>query len=216
MIDDRQWQAADEIDKSHPHWMVIWGCYSRMFWAFPRFDVPEGTIVSAADQDNLVAEMHRVEAEVSASRRRPAYASPTPAATLPQRSHGTAQRDMMSVTPLLESAARRGSGSAGPSPSPQAQEQPIPYGMPPAMPGTPPGGLRPASRNYDPYVHRDDAGAGEPASYGYVPSSYDPDRYEPGPDDPDRYEPGPRYAPGPYEPGAYGPPAARRDYGTSE
>jgi len=47
MTDDQERQVAAEIEQSHPHWAVIWGCYSRRFWAFPYFQAPQGTIVSA-------------------------------------------------------------------------------------------------------------------------------------------------------------------------
>lgn len=66
MIDEQEWRSAAEIEQSHPGWIVIWGCYSQLFWAFPRFQVPRGTIVSAPEQSQLLADMHRVEVEASA------------------------------------------------------------------------------------------------------------------------------------------------------
>jgi hypothetical protein len=65
VIDDEQWQVASEIEQSHPSWLVMWGCYSRMFWAFPLFTVPPGTIVSAPGPDRLLADMEDVENEQS-------------------------------------------------------------------------------------------------------------------------------------------------------
>jgi hypothetical protein len=43
--------------------MVMWGCYSRLFWAFPRFQVPSGTIVSARGPKDLITSMQKVEDE---------------------------------------------------------------------------------------------------------------------------------------------------------
>ncbi|WP_344967333.1 hypothetical protein [Salinactinospora qingdaonensis] len=43
-------------------WVVIWGPYSRRFWAFARWPVPPGgAVVSAADPGELYAEMRDVE-----------------------------------------------------------------------------------------------------------------------------------------------------------
>ena len=49
------YEMAQKIEKAHPHWMVVWGLYSRLYWAFPRLDVPRGTLVHAADPVMLVA-----------------------------------------------------------------------------------------------------------------------------------------------------------------
>jgi hypothetical protein len=68
MPDDQERQFAAEIEQSHPDWVVLWGCYSRLFWAFPYFQVPQGTIVSAPDRDRLLADMQSIELEVNAGR----------------------------------------------------------------------------------------------------------------------------------------------------
>jgi hypothetical protein len=60
--------------------MVMWGCYSRLYWAFPRFPVPKGTIISVSDPDSLVAEIDDIEAE---SHWQPPRAMVTSAATSP-------------------------------------------------------------------------------------------------------------------------------------
>jgi hypothetical protein len=92
VADDEERYVAREIELSHPDWMVLWGCYSRLFWAFPRFQVPRGTIVSAPIRDWLVADMRSVEAEFMHSPAEfrhsphaPGYSSPAPAAPLPRR-----------------------------------------------------------------------------------------------------------------------------------
>ena len=66
MTDDQKRQVAAEIGQSHPHWVVLWGYYSRLFWAFPYFQAPQGTIVSAPDRNGLLADMHSIELKVSA------------------------------------------------------------------------------------------------------------------------------------------------------
>jgi len=76
MIDGQERRSAAEIEQSHPGWVVIWGCYSRLFWAFPRFQVPEGTIVSAPRSSHVLADMHRVEVEAGVSA--PVASRPTP------------------------------------------------------------------------------------------------------------------------------------------
>jgi DNA-binding transcriptional MocR family regulator len=69
MTDDAERQVAAEIGQSHPQWLVLWGYHSRLFWAFPYFQVPQGTIVSARDRDKLLAGMQSIE--VWASGRQP-------------------------------------------------------------------------------------------------------------------------------------------------
>jgi len=40
-------RAALRLQGEHPHWLIIWGAYSREFWAFPSLPVPRGTVVHA-------------------------------------------------------------------------------------------------------------------------------------------------------------------------
>jgi hypothetical protein len=84
MTDDHEWHTASEIEESHPHWLVMWGSHSRLFWAFPRFGAPRGTVVSARDRERLLADMRDVEAEVNAPPV-PVYTAPTPPARLPRQ-----------------------------------------------------------------------------------------------------------------------------------
>jgi len=53
MDDDWERQTAADIERSYPHWLVMWGRYSRLFRGFPRFKAPKGTIISAADPQSL-------------------------------------------------------------------------------------------------------------------------------------------------------------------
>jgi hypothetical protein len=80
--DDWERQAAADIERSHPHWLVMWGCYSRLFWGFPRFTAPKGTIISAVDPQSLLTEAYQVEANVEQDQPGRAWAVP---AALPTR-----------------------------------------------------------------------------------------------------------------------------------
>jgi hypothetical protein len=84
LTDDQERIVARMIEVSHPQWMVMWGCYTRLFWAFPRFRVAPGTIVSSWSPQNLITDMKDVEDEFRASPRVPAYNS-APVAPLPRR-----------------------------------------------------------------------------------------------------------------------------------
>ncbi len=39
---------ATRVQRGHPAWLVLYGAYSRQFWAFPTFAAEAGTIVTAA------------------------------------------------------------------------------------------------------------------------------------------------------------------------
>jgi hypothetical protein len=203
MTDDHEWQTAAEIEESHPHWLVMWGSYSRVFWAFPRFEVPDGTIVSARDRERLLAEMRDVEAEVSAPPvpvyTAPVHTAPTPPARLPQRvgplpvrrkpasatqphqrpTRGQAQRGALSAETKPYGSGREGQGGARAPylPGPGLTE---PYGTVPAGPvpaGPVPAGAVPGGPvpgGYDPSGYDLD----EYAPAGYGPGSYDPDGYD--------------------------------------
>ena len=44
---------ARRLQQAHPGWLVLWGTYSREFWAYPCLPVPRGTILHAPDADTL-------------------------------------------------------------------------------------------------------------------------------------------------------------------
>ncbi len=44
-----------------PGWLVMWGAYSRAFWAYPRFDVPAGTIARAGNPAELAGRMRAIQ-----------------------------------------------------------------------------------------------------------------------------------------------------------
>jgi hypothetical protein len=114
IIDDQERRAAAEIERAHPNWLVMWGCYTRVFWAFPRFLTPRGTIVSAPGPDRLLGDMLSVEHGVKASRQ-VAYGSLQTAASsslaapppLPRRlSRGQPQRGALPwVAPATDARA---------------------------------------------------------------------------------------------------------------
>ena len=60
--DDRAYrELAIRVGEVFPDWLVMWGTYSRRFWAFPCFDAPPGTIAQAADPSSLAGMMHRLQ-----------------------------------------------------------------------------------------------------------------------------------------------------------
>jgi hypothetical protein len=64
--DQRQRHTAGRLTRRHPHWLVTWGTGSRRYWAYPRFAVPPGTVVSAADTQALLLSMRKAETGATA------------------------------------------------------------------------------------------------------------------------------------------------------
>lgn len=60
-LDPAQRQTASALAQHNPRWAVMWGLHSRLYWAFPLFDVPRHTVVSAADPGTLLAGMRQTE-----------------------------------------------------------------------------------------------------------------------------------------------------------
>ena len=52
---------AVEIQRERPGWMILFGCYTRHFVAFPLFAVRRRMIVTARYPDALVARMDAAE-----------------------------------------------------------------------------------------------------------------------------------------------------------
>ncbi len=67
-LDPGQRAQAAQIQATCPQWVVLWGCASRRFWAFPQFAAPPGTIVSDGDPATLVARMRQAELATTAGR----------------------------------------------------------------------------------------------------------------------------------------------------
>jgi hypothetical protein len=60
--DDNAWRAiAERINEIRPQWVVVWGCYSRRFWAYPLFEMRPRMLVWAGYPDALVARMDEAE-----------------------------------------------------------------------------------------------------------------------------------------------------------
>jgi hypothetical protein len=59
--DNACYAIAERIGQSRPQWLVMWGCYSRLYWAYPLFEMRPRMIVHAAYPDALVARMDETE-----------------------------------------------------------------------------------------------------------------------------------------------------------
>lgn len=54
-------RAAARLQHDHECWLVLWGCYTRSFVAFPLFPAPPGTVLTARTPADLAARMRRQE-----------------------------------------------------------------------------------------------------------------------------------------------------------
>jgi|SRR5450755_4719167 hypothetical protein len=59
--DDEFREMARGIEEKSPHWLVVWGTYTRQFVAFPLFDAPRGTILAAGYPDALTGRIREAE-----------------------------------------------------------------------------------------------------------------------------------------------------------
>jgi hypothetical protein len=60
--DEEECQAiATEMQRRRPEWMILFGCYTRHFVAFPSFAVRRRIIVIAYYPDALVARLDEAE-----------------------------------------------------------------------------------------------------------------------------------------------------------
>ncbi len=60
----RQRQVVGSLRQRHPDWMIMYGRYSRMFWAFPLFTPVPGNYVGSADPTDLDRRMTAAEADL--------------------------------------------------------------------------------------------------------------------------------------------------------
>jgi len=60
----RNRQLAESLRQRHPGWMIMYGIYSRMFWAFPLFTTVPGRYLGAADPAELDRELSAAEASL--------------------------------------------------------------------------------------------------------------------------------------------------------
>ncbi|MGH3157789.1 MAG: hypothetical protein ACRDNF_14600 [Streptosporangiaceae bacterium] len=52
---------AEQINQARPQWLVLWGCYTRRFWAYPLFDMRPRRLVHAGYPDALLARLDHAE-----------------------------------------------------------------------------------------------------------------------------------------------------------
>jgi hypothetical protein len=53
--------AAARLQHEYRNWMIMWGCYTRTYVAFPLFPAPRGTILTATVPDEMTAKIRRHE-----------------------------------------------------------------------------------------------------------------------------------------------------------
>jgi hypothetical protein len=59
--DDTCRATAEQIHQTRPQWLVLWGTYSRRFWAFPLFEMRPRMLVHASSPDALITRMDEAE-----------------------------------------------------------------------------------------------------------------------------------------------------------
>jgi hypothetical protein len=59
--DDACRAIAGRIQRQHPDWLVLWGCFSKRYVAFPLFPVRRRAIVTAYYSRALISRMSEVE-----------------------------------------------------------------------------------------------------------------------------------------------------------
>ncbi len=62
--DDPQRQVVGSLRQRHPGWMIVYGRYSRMYWAFPKFTVFPGNYFGATDPSELDQRMLTAEQDL--------------------------------------------------------------------------------------------------------------------------------------------------------
>jgi hypothetical protein len=60
--DREERHVAERLGEAFPHWVVLWGAWSRQYWGYPRFRGPRGTIIHSAGPGDLAAQMRHVQA----------------------------------------------------------------------------------------------------------------------------------------------------------
>jgi hypothetical protein len=77
--------AAAQLQRDHKNWLVLWGCYTHSYVAFPLFPAPRGTILTAATPGEMAGKMRREE-RVAGARVPPQSGSAAPYTSAPYRS----------------------------------------------------------------------------------------------------------------------------------
>jgi hypothetical protein len=66
-LDEHQRQIAAQLGHDYPNWVILWGLHTRLYWAFPTFAAPLGTIIAAPAPRQLTMRMQATEHATSAS-----------------------------------------------------------------------------------------------------------------------------------------------------
>ena len=74
--------AAARLQHDHKNWLVLWGCYTHSYVAFPLFSAPRGTILTASTPAEMTGKMRREE-RVAGLRVPPQPGSPGPHPSFP-------------------------------------------------------------------------------------------------------------------------------------
>ncbi|HEY3953477.1 MAG TPA: hypothetical protein VGM53_08895 [Streptosporangiaceae bacterium] len=59
--DTEAWAIAEDINRQHEHWLVMWGTYSREYVAYPLFRRRQRVIVTADQPADLLTRMQQTE-----------------------------------------------------------------------------------------------------------------------------------------------------------
>jgi hypothetical protein len=62
--DPAQRAAAASLQRGHPGWVILYGPWTRRFWAFGCFPSPEPILLSAAGPTDLRSQMRAAEAAI--------------------------------------------------------------------------------------------------------------------------------------------------------
>jgi hypothetical protein len=54
-------RAAAQLQYDHRNWLVMWGCYTLTYIAFPLFPAPRGMILTASAPAEIAVKMRREE-----------------------------------------------------------------------------------------------------------------------------------------------------------
>ncbi|HEY3733590.1 MAG TPA: hypothetical protein VGL63_06715 [Streptosporangiaceae bacterium] len=59
--DNQHLATAEDIQLRRPHWMVLWGVLTRLYWAFPQFDTTTRICLCSPDPADLIHQMDAAE-----------------------------------------------------------------------------------------------------------------------------------------------------------
>lgn len=65
--------AAARLSRDQPGWLIMWGTHSHLYYAYPAFDAPPGTILTATSSGGLHARIRQAELAATAPQPHPAH-----------------------------------------------------------------------------------------------------------------------------------------------